>query len=59
MHIEEGNAIAFTQFATIDVAQVAADLVEPAGRDVTRHQWVGHTMQMSLLQEDICAADFR
>ena len=59
VHVEKRHAIAFAKLSAFDVAQRAANLVQAADRDVTGNQRIGNTLQASLLQINVGAANFR
>lgn len=59
MHIEKGDAIAFTKLLAFDVEQRPANLAQAADRDMTGNEWIGNALQAPLLQVNVGAANFR
>ena len=57
MYIEEGDAIAFAKHAAFNVVERPANLAQAANRNRTGNQRIRNTLQASLLQVNIRAAN--
>jgi hypothetical protein len=55
--VEEGDAIALSQWHTVDITQVASDSFQSADRDVARDEGVRRLGEASSLEMDVGAAD--
>ena len=59
MHVEKGDAIAFTTGPAFNIEQLPTNLAQAADGNVTGNQWIGNTLQSALLKINVGATDLR
>jgi hypothetical protein len=59
MNVEKRDAFAFAKRPACNVEQFAANLLQTADRNMPGNQRVRHTVEPSLLQVDVSAANLR